>query len=260
MAAALRAMAAQGGPAARALAARPAAASLPTTPWRTRPAARRRLRLSLLAPRAIHIDRRAALERSWQRQQRAADLELSAPPRGAVLEIASLPHLERVLERASAQGEVVVALFYSRSCGACRRARETLEALAREARSSRTRSTFCCIDVRDEYDHVSAPARLYAVRAVPSFAFFVDGALVRRLSLRDVRALGGHSPAQIRQALDEDVAGLRRTYRAVVLSAAPSAGGGGGGGMEEDGEDERRQQQREGEAGKGGGGGDGPPS
>jgi hypothetical protein len=173
----------------------------------------------------IYIDRRAALERQWLRQQRDADTELADPPRGGVLEVRSLPHLERVLERAGASASLVVVLFHSRSCGACGRARQALEALAAEAGSTRTRSAFVCVDVRDEYDHPSAAARLYSVRAVPAFAFFVDGALVRRLSLRDVRALAyGRSPAQIRAAIEEDVAGVRRAYRAVVMKAAPSAG------------------------------------
>jgi thioredoxin-like negative regulator of GroEL len=174
---------------------------------------------------AIHIDRRAALERAWQRQQRAADLELADPPRGGVLDVSSLRHLEAVLERAAGSGRLVVALFYSRSCGSCGRAREALKTLAADAESSRTRAAFVCVDVRDEYDHPSAAARLYGVRSVPAFLFFSDGALVRRLSLRDVRALAhGRSPQQIRAALEEDVAGVRTAYRALVLRAAPSAG------------------------------------
>ena len=66
----------------------------------------------------------------------------------------------------------------------------------------------------------AAAARFYGVRAVPAFAFFVDGALVRRLSLRDVRALAhGRSASQIRAAL------ARPARRPLVLGAGRWATG-----------------------------------
>jgi len=206
----------------------------------SRPRARPRPRAAAVSVSAIFIDRRAALERQWQRQQRDAQLERADPPRGGVLDVRSLAHLERIVEDAARRASLVVVLFHSRSCGACGRARSALEALAAEAgaatatRPGGARPAFACVDVRDEYDHPSAAARLYRVRAVPSFAFFVDGALVRRLPLRDVPVLAhGRSPAQIRAALEEDAAGVRRAYRAALdgdaaaaaLGAAPPAGG-----------------------------------
>lgn len=75
----------------------------------------------------------------------------------------------------------------------------------------------------NEYDQPSDVSRLYKARAVPSFLFFDGGALVRRLTLRDVRRVRDAGAGRVRAAVEDDLAGVGEAFRAAVFKAAPGA-------------------------------------
>jgi hypothetical protein len=65
---------------------------------------------------------------------------------------------------------------------------------APQAGRARVRAMFARHDVIDDYDAPSDVARMHGVKAVPCFLFFDGGALVSRLTLRDVRRMRGPAP------------------------------------------------------------------
>mmetsp|Transcript_2968 Transcript_2968/g.7287 ORF Transcript_2968/g.7287 Transcript_2968/m.7287 type:complete len:213 (-) Transcript_2968:831-1469(-) len=175
---------------------------------------------------ALHIDRRAGFEESWRRQQekeqRAATLDLTHGSNGEVFEVRDLSDLEMVADKAGSN--LVILFFYSKTCGVCKDARRRFEVMCQDAARSRARVVFCSADVHDEYDHTSDVARWHKVRVVPTFLFLDEGAVVKRLSLRDVRGLSAEGgPDWIQAALAEDMRRLKSTFTEVMLRRAPSA-------------------------------------
>mmetsp|Transcript_40696 Transcript_40696/g.90476 ORF Transcript_40696/g.90476 Transcript_40696/m.90476 type:complete len:230 (+) Transcript_40696:145-834(+) len=174
-----------------------------------------------LAARAINIDRRHHMDLAWQRQQeREQRCTEATPSPGHVLEVESLAHLETLLEKAGSC--LVIVFFYSKTCGVCKQARERFEQLCVEAKKQKARVVFLQHNVLDEYDHPSDVSRWHKVRAVPCFLFVDDGAVVHRLSLRDVRRLTGPT-ALIQGAMAEDMRKLKDTIQEIVFQRAPSA-------------------------------------
>lgn len=189
-----------------------------------RPVLSRRLHVAVSA---LHIDRRAHLELSWQRQQQNEQqlqelATASTSPRNSVevLEVADLQQLETVCT--SAAGHLVVLFLYSKTCGVCKEAAQRFEALRKEMLASRARVVLVKHNIMTEFDDMSDISRFHKVRAVPAFLFIDEGAVVRRLSLRDIRRLTG--PTRLVQAtLEEDFRRLRTTFLEVLLQRAPSA-------------------------------------
>ncbi|EFJ45508.1 hypothetical protein VOLCADRAFT_94241 [Volvox carteri f. nagariensis] len=101
--------------------------------------------------------------------------------------------------------------MYSRQCGVCKDAAMRFEQLRNEAHRAKARVVFVQHNVETDYGDKSDLSRLYNVRAVPCFLFFDGGAVVRRLSLRDIRRLTGPKPF-VQAALAEDVRRLRSTF------------------------------------------------
>lgn len=63
-------------------------------------------------------------------------------------------------------------------------------------------------------------SQMYQVRAVPSFAFFAGGAMVKRFTLRDSRGIRDRS---IKTELQRDKKKLEAVLRELLFRIAPSA-------------------------------------
>ncbi|GBF91936.1 thioredoxin-like, chloroplastic [Raphidocelis subcapitata] len=173
-----------------------------------------------VAVTALHIDRRLHLENSWRRQQeREKQLAAGIEP-GTVVEIRDLEHLESALDKAGSR--LLVVCLYTSSCGACKAALKRLDALCAEASRARARAVFARHNLINEYDYWSDVSRMHSVRAVPTFLFFDGGALVQRLTLRDVRRMRGPA-VEIQKAVDDDLLAVGEAFRRAVFKAAPGA-------------------------------------
>lgn len=66
---------------------------------------------------------------------------------------------------------------------------------------------------------------MHKVKAVPQFLFFDEGALVKRLSLRDVRVLaGGPNKAWMQAARTYDIGRLRSAVHEAISDRARGSG------------------------------------
>ncbi|GFR42097.1 hypothetical protein Agub_g2939 [Astrephomene gubernaculifera] len=180
-------------------------------------------RFTGLRTSALNIDRRGALDAAWKRQEEAEARHkriTSDISEKKLITCPDAPSLDIVLEQA---GSALVAVFvYSRQCGVCKDAAKRFDQLRTEAVHAKSRIVFVQHDVETDYGDRSDISRIYNVRSVPCFLFFDGGAVIRRLSLRDVRSLAGPRPS-IQAALAEDVRRLKSTLLEVLLSRAPSA-------------------------------------
>lgn len=163
------------------------------------------------------------MELAWQRQQQydaqaPQDIELLS--NGKVLELRDLSHLETLT--AAFENSIIVICFYKRSCGTCKSMLRRYEQLAMDAKREWARAVFLKHDIINEFDDVSDVARLYKVKATPGFIFFDEGAVVKRLSLRDVREIAGNK-GDLQQAMLDDVSKLHSTVRQVIFKAAPGS-------------------------------------
>lgn len=137
-----------------------------------------------------------------------------------VVELYNQTHLDAVVD---ATGPGVVAIcFYSRTCGSCRKMMRRWDSMCTEAVQQRAGVQFLQHDIRTEYDDLSDVARLYNVRATPSFAFLVGGAKVLEFRMRDTRSMTGSSTA-IRSSLAASERRLDAALRGVLFQTAPSA-------------------------------------
>lgn len=171
---------------------------------------------------AFSIDRRQHLEIAWKRQeeqeeravQRVGDVVA-----GLVTDVDNLAQLETLLE--SAGPCLVVVFFYSKTCGICKEARNRFQELALQAKKQRARVAFLQHNVLDDYDHPSDVARFHKVKAVPAFLFMDEGAVVERVSLRDIRRMAGSQ--SIQGAMSDDMRRLKHTFWQVLVRCAPSS-------------------------------------
>lgn len=181
-----------------------------------------------LQPPQFTIDRKAYLISSFQRQEakeQALELLIKTISEGQTSEPIEVPDLSALEALVGAIGpsRIVVLFFFSKTCGVCKQAAIVYERMAAEAKSSRARVVFLKHNIYDEYDHRSDLARLHKIRSVPCFLFLDDGAVIERLSLRDIRAMGDYSKPMIQEALSQDVQRLHTTYRKFMFRRAPGA-------------------------------------
>lgn len=185
-------------------------------------ASRGRLRRSVVV-QCLSIDRRAHLELAWRRQEARAEslaqADFSQGGNGIVHTVDDLEHLEQLLEKAGSN--VVILMFTSRTCGVCKAAAAKFQRMASDAAAARARVVFLSADTHTEYDTYSDVARWHKVKAVPTFLFIDEGAVIKRLSLRDVRRLTG-STAWIQMAMKDDLNRLRDAFTEVLFRRAPS--------------------------------------
>ena len=181
-----------------------------------------------MPPPRFSIDRRAYLVNSYQRQMQKEQAleqlikEISEGQASEPIEMQDIASLEALVE-AIGPSRIVVLFFYSKTCGVCKKAAAVYESMAKEAKGSRARAVFLKHNIYDEYDHRSDLSKMHKIRSVPCFLFLDDGAVIERLSLRDIRAMGDYSSPMIQEALSEDVKRLQTTYRKFMIRRAPGA-------------------------------------
>ena len=174
------------------------------------------------------IDRKAFFQSSLERQE-AKDLALQqvinqiSEGRGqdGPLDVRSSSEVE-ALVTAAGDSRLVILFLYSSTCGVCKQASTVYDSIVSEAMASRARVVFLKHNIHDEYDIRTDLSRLHKVRSVPCFLFLDDGAVIERLSLRDIRAMGEYGQ-NIHAALSEDVKRLHTTYRKFLFRRAPGA-------------------------------------
>lgn len=186
---------------------------------------RRRGRPDLLVTGAFHIDRRHHMELAWERQLQHERL-LSGTTAEAlaasadVVAVLDTRHLERVLEVCS--GAVVVLALHSASCGLCKEVLRDLGDVLRECRCQQARVVFLKHDIMDEFDGYSDVAREYGVRSVPRIFFIVDGAVIRRMEIADIRQRAG-TRTQVRSVLAVEARRVRATLFELLMLHTPSS-------------------------------------
>ncbi|CAK0785139.1 hypothetical protein CVIRNUC_008345 [Coccomyxa viridis] len=170
---------------------------------------------------ALNIDRRQHLEQAWRRQeaeQAMMDLESSSCCSiNCVTDLKNLAHLDRVAD--SAASSVVVVAFYSRSCGICKEMLKHYAKLCKESGGQMAGVRFLKHNIRDDFDDLTDVARLYGVRAVPCFVFFIGGAQMKRMSMIDSR----QNPDAVKRLIGWQRNRLTDSLREMVFRAAPSA-------------------------------------
>lgn len=169
---------------------------------------------------ALHIDRRAHLERAWQKQKELEEkLVVVTRPASSPLpvEVACLAHLERYVEIAGSS--IIVVAFYSRSCGACKQMLQHYTEICQEACSQRAGVKFLKHNVRDEFDDITDIARLYRIKNVPCFVFISGGAMMKSMPMPDSRI----DPSSIRKLMGSQAGHLSAALRQMLFKDTPSA-------------------------------------
>jgi len=167
---------------------------------------------------ALHIDRRAHLERAWKEQK---DAEAWPAPgmeaSSSTAEVTTLAQLERVVQEAGS--EIVVVAFYSRSCGACKQMLQMYRAKCQEAWRQKAGVRFLEHNIRDEFDDITGIARLYRIKSVPSVVFFCGGAKMKSMPMPDSRM----DPHSIRWLIGSQSGRLDTALRQMLFEETPSA-------------------------------------
>lgn len=156
---------------------------------------------------------------SWERQQ-AADLLLTPQAlqlsltQPAVVTIKNLSHLENLLDVAG--GRLAVLYLYTTSCGVCKEMQRLYTETCLEGHRQKARTVFLEHDINDEFDFPSDLARYYRIKAVPRFLFFIDGALIKTMTMADIRSVKNVSVAYEHQR-------LRAILFELLIKNAPSS-------------------------------------
>ncbi|GAX85252.1 hypothetical protein CEUSTIGMA_g12672.t1 [Chlamydomonas eustigma] len=132
------------------------------------------------------------MEIAWQRQQEQEvrnELKRTSVESGEITEVEDLAQLDLLLETAGSR--LVLLFLYSKACGVCKEAKLRYSELSQESKNQRARVAFLQHNIVDEYDQVSDIARWCGVKAVPCFLFLDGGAVIDRVSMRDMRRLAG---------------------------------------------------------------------
>eukprot|EP00878_Enallax_costatus_P035109 GHUV01039086.1.p1 GENE.GHUV01039086.1~~GHUV01039086.1.p1 ORF type:complete len:157 (-),score=24.51 GHUV01039086.1:749-1219(-) len=111
---------------------------------------------------------------------------------GKVVEIKDLEHLDSLVDKAG--NSLVVVCFYTRSCGACKALLQEFQHLCEEAKAQQVRAVFARHNLLDEFDSWSDLSVWHKIRAVPTIMFYDVGAVVKKVTLHDVRRMGEAAP------------------------------------------------------------------
>jgi len=173
---------------------------------------------------AFHIDHRHHLNLAWERQKKEEE-ELgrvkSSIECGNVVPVRNLQHLDLLMDAAG--GRLVIVALHSCSCGVCKDLLRAFEQICSESRSQRAGIIFLSHDVINEFDYPSDVARYYAIKSVPRFLFFVDGALVRTLGMSDVRQSKVTHRSQVESAVQSEQQRIKSILWELLVKNAPSA-------------------------------------
>jgi thiol-disulfide isomerase/thioredoxin len=172
----------------------------------------------------LNIDRRYHMDLAMERQEkelvRLSALSESICPVG--VDVKTLHQLEYACSLAGSR--ILVLAVYTRSCGICSSLLTMFDSLTEEYGASQARgcAVFARHDASSEFDHVSDVARYYRIKSVPCVLFFVDGALVERLTIRDVRdRMRPHE--EIRQEMHGFFVVLKQRLFSLIVKHSPSS-------------------------------------
>eukprot|EP00878_Enallax_costatus_P008729 GHUV01009123.1.p1 GENE.GHUV01009123.1~~GHUV01009123.1.p1 ORF type:complete len:237 (+),score=33.82 GHUV01009123.1:202-912(+) len=169
---------------------------------------------------AFQIDRRHHLELAWKRQQERDERLAQDVTFGKVVEIKDLEHLDSLVDKAG--NSLVVVCFYTRSCGACKALLQEFQHLCEEAKAQQVRAVFARHNLLDEFDSWSDLSVWHKIRVVPTIMFYDGGAVVKKVTLHDVRRMGEAAPT-IREQMQHDVKHMRTLFRQMIFEKAPGA-------------------------------------
>lgn len=119
----------------------------------------------------------------------------------------------------------ILLFLFTSSCGACKQFLKRLEQMCVQAHHQQAGVVFVKHNIYNEFDDFSDLSRMYKVRYVPCFMFFDEGALVRKMVIRDVRQMAFEvgSAQGVQQEHNDDYSKLQTLIRALVFKAAPSS-------------------------------------
>lgn len=170
--------------------------------------------------RAIHIDRRQHLELAWKRQQERDEMLKQGAVSGKVMEIQDLQHLESVVDKAGSS--LLCVFFYTRSCGVCKELLRDFTSLCEEAKSQKIRAVFARHNLIDDFDSWSDISVWNRIRVVPTIYFYDEGAVVKKITMHDVRRMG-ENYTSLRATMQQDLQKLKAVFRQTVFEKAPGA-------------------------------------
>lgn len=148
-------------------------------------------------------------------------MEAAVHNANSIISVTDLQHLERILSVAG--GRICLLFLYSCSCGVCKSLIEILEEICRDSNNQKAGIVFLKHDIMNEYDFPSDISRYYAVKSVPRFLFFVEGAVVQNsIGMSDLRQFRA-TRMQLNDVLDNNEQRLRNTLWRLLVKNAPSA-------------------------------------
>lgn len=160
------------------------------------------------------------MELAWKRQQERDELLKQDAVSGKVMDIQDLQHLESVVDKAGSS--LLVVFFYTRSCGVCKELLRDFTQLCEEAKSQKIRAVFARHNLLDDFDYWSDISVWHKIRVVPTIFFYDEGAVVKRMTMHDVRRMGENA-STIRATMQQDLHNMKAVFRQTVFEKAPGA-------------------------------------
>uniref|UniRef100_A0A383VNP6 Thioredoxin domain-containing protein n=1 Tax=Tetradesmus obliquus TaxID=3088 RepID=A0A383VNP6_TETOB len=157
---------------------------------------------------------------AWKRQQERDERLKQQLVLGKVVEVQDLEHLESLLDKAGSS--LVVVAFYTRSCGVCKELLKEFQSMCEEAKAAQVRAVFARHNLLDEFDSWSDISVWHKIRVPPTIFFYDGGAVVKKVTLHDVRRMGEKAPT-IREMMQQDMRNMRTIFRQMIFEKAPGA-------------------------------------
>ncbi|WOK94305.1 thioredoxin-like 4, chloroplastic [Canna indica] len=106
-------------------------------------------------------------------------------PVDCVKEFKTEVEFSKILEKAKANGSLVVVDFYRTSCGSCKYIEQGFAKLCKGSGDGEADVVYLKHNVIDEYDEQSEVAERLRIRSVPLFHFYKNGVLLEAFPTRD---------------------------------------------------------------------------
>lgn len=168
----------------------------------------------------MRIDRRQHLELALAQQDREDERiqEVLNATRPEIVEVRSLHQLELITEKFP---ELLAILFlYSRSCGSCKKVLSSYHRMHQDCIDRGV--IFLKHDVHDDFDSITDIGRMYEIHAVPCFLFLSEGAMIKKLRLRDTR-IAPTPGMTIQERMIQDEERLSNTLDSILMRLTKSS-------------------------------------
>eukprot|EP00210_Caulerpa_lentillifera_P007816 g7458.t1 len=136
-----------------------------------------------------------------------------------IIEARSLDQLELIID--SYPESLAILFLYSRSCGSCKKLLSTFHRLHEEVYKERG-VMFLKHDVHDEFDCITDIGQMYEIHAVPCFLFLSEGAVIKKLRLRDTR-IAPLPGTTIQERMNQDEERLSEAIKAILIRLSKTA-------------------------------------